>query len=170
MSFRFQNRAQAGRFLAERLKAYAGEEGVVVLGLPRGGIPVAFEVARGLRAPLAAFLVRKLGVPAQDELAMGAIASGGICVLNEPLIESLRIPQRKIDEVLARERQELERREKVYAVAPMPELRDRIVILIDDGLATGASMRRGRDGGAGTPSRSHHRGGAGGGAENVRGI
>jgi predicted phosphoribosyltransferase len=139
--FRFQNRAEAGRFLADKLEAYAGRKDVVVLGLPRGGVPVAFEVARRLGAPLAPFLVRKLGVPRHEELAMGAIASGGICILNGPLIENLDIAQRKIDEVIAREKLELTRREELYRVAPMPELRGRIVILIDDGLATGASMR-----------------------------
>ena len=127
--------------MADKLKAYAGHAEVVVLGLPRGGIPVAFEVARRLRAPLAAFLVRKLGVPGHEELAMGAIASGGVCFLNAALIESLGIPQRAIDEVVARERQELERRERAFLAGQMPELRDRVVILIDDGLATGASMR-----------------------------
>lgn len=127
--------------MADKLGAYAGRADVVVLGLPRGGIPVAFEVARRLQAPLAAFLVRKLGVPAHEELAMGAIASGGVCFLNAPLIEALGIPQRTIDEVVARQRRELERREQVCHVGPMPELRDRVVILIDDGLATGASMR-----------------------------
>jgi putative phosphoribosyl transferase len=141
VSFQFQNRAQAGRFLAGKLEAYAGQAEVVVLGLPRGGIPVAFEVARRLQAPLAAFLVRKLGVPAHEELAMGAIASGGVCFLNAPLIEALGIPQRAIDEVIARERRELERREQVCRAGRMPELRDRVVILVDDGLATGASMR-----------------------------
>ena len=141
MYFRFQNRAQAGRFLADKLEAYAGRDDVVVLGLPRGGIPVAFEVARQLRAPLAPFLVRKLGVPHHEELAMGAIASGGVCILNDRLIEHLNIAQRKIDEVIDRETRELARREELYRVAPMPELRGRIVIIIDDGLATGASMR-----------------------------
>jgi putative phosphoribosyl transferase len=151
VNFRFQNRAQAGRFLADKLGAYSSRADVVVLGLPRGGIPVAFEVARKLQAPLAAFLVRKLGVPMHEELAMGAIASGGVCFLNAPLIETLGIPQRTIDEVVARERRELERREQVCQVARMPELRDRVVILIDDGLATGASMRA-----AVTAVREHH--------------
>jgi putative phosphoribosyl transferase len=127
--------------LAEKLSAYAGRAGAVVLGLPRGGIPVAFEVARKLELPLAAFLVRKLGVPAHEELAMGAIASGGVCYLNGALIKALGISQRAVDEVVAREQRELERREQVFAVGRAPELRDRIVILIDDGLATGASMR-----------------------------
>jgi len=137
--------------LADKLGAYSSRADVVVLGLPRGGIPVAFEVARKLQAPLAAFLVRKLGVPMHEELAMGAIASGGVCFLNAPLIETLGIPQRTIDEVVARERRELERREQVCQVARMPELRDRVVILIDDGLATGASMRA-----AVTAVREHH--------------
>jgi putative phosphoribosyl transferase len=141
VSFRFQNRAEAGRLLADKLEGYAGRADVVVLGLPRGGVPVAFEVARRLQAPLAAFLVRKLGVPAHEELAMGAIASGGVCFLNTTLIDVLGISQRVIDEVVARERRELERREQVCRAGRMPELRDRVVILIDDGLATGASMR-----------------------------
>jgi len=127
--------------LADKLEAYAGRPDVVVLGLPRGGIPVAFEVARRLQTSLHAFLVRKLGVPAHEELAMGAIASGGVCFLNAPLIKALGIAQRTIDEVVARERRELERREQAFSIGRMPELRDRVVILIDDGLATGASMR-----------------------------
>ncbi|MGP8198467.1 MAG: phosphoribosyltransferase [Limisphaerales bacterium] len=141
MSFRFRDRAEAGRLLADKLGTFTGREDVVVLGLPRGGIPVAFEVARRLHAPLAAFLVRKLGVPSHEELAMGAIASGGVCFLNEALIETLGISQRVIDEAVVRERRELERREEVCHARRMPELRDRVVILIDDGLATGASMR-----------------------------
>lgn len=141
MNFQFQNRAEAGRFLAGKLEAYAGRPDVVVLGLPRGGIPVAFEVAMRLQTPLFAFLVRKLGVPGHEELGMGAIASGGVCFLNAPLIKSLGISRRMIDEVIAREARELERREQAFCVGRMPELRDRVVILIDDGLATGASMR-----------------------------
>ncbi|MGD0816287.1 MAG: phosphoribosyltransferase [Verrucomicrobiota bacterium] len=141
MSLRFRDRAEAGRLLADDLATFTGRADVVVLGLPRGGIPVAFEVARKLHAPLAAFLVRKLGVPAHEELAMGAIASGGVCFLNEALIKSLGISERVIDEAVARERRELERREEVCCGGRMPELRDRVVILIDDGLATGASMR-----------------------------
>jgi putative phosphoribosyl transferase len=138
---RFQNRAEAGRVLADKLTAYVGRADVVVLGLPRGGIPVAFEVARKLGVPLDVFLVRKLGVPGHEELAMGAIASDGVCVLNSALIQALHIPKSVIDEVIALERQELERREGLYRLGPMPELRDHVVILIDDGLATGASMR-----------------------------
>lgn len=141
MNFRFQNRAQAGRFLAEKLAAYASRPDVVILGLPRGGIPVAFEVARRLQRPLHAFLVRKLGVPGQEELAMGAIASGGVCFLNARVVESLRISRQTIDKIVARERQELERCAQAFCAAPMAELRGQVVILIDDGLATGASMR-----------------------------
>jgi predicted phosphoribosyltransferase len=141
VSFRFQNRAQAGWFLAERLESYARRPEVVVLGLPRGGIPVAFEVAKKLGRPLHPFLVRKLGVPGHEELAMGAVAGGGVCFLNNSLIKTLRIPARSVDEVLTRERRELERREAAFRAGPPPDLRGRIVILIDDGLATGASMR-----------------------------
>ncbi len=141
MSFRFQNRAQAGRLLADKLGGYAGRGEVVVLGLPRGGVPVACEVARRLRAPLDVFLVRKLGVPGQEELAMGAIASGNICFLNDHVVAALRIPRQVIDKAIAREQTELERREQAYRSKPAAELRDRVVILVDDGLATGASMR-----------------------------
>jgi putative phosphoribosyl transferase len=137
--------------LADKLGAFAGRDDVVVLGLPRGGIPVAFEVARKLPAPLAPFLVRKLGVPMHEELAMGAIASGGVCFLNASLIETIGIPQPVIEDVIARERQELRRLELVCRAGPMPELRDRVVILIDDGLATGASMRA-----AVMAAREHH--------------
>ena len=141
MNFRFQNRAEAGRLLADKLESYAGQRGVVVLGLPRGGVPVAFEVSQKLHCPLHAFIVRKLGVPGQEELAMGAIASGGVCFLNQQVIRGFRIPQRNIDQVVARERKELERREELYSIGPPPELGHRMVILVDDGLATGASMR-----------------------------
>ena len=132
---------EAGRLLAGKLRAYAARPGVIALGLPRGGIPVAFEVARHLQCPLHAFLVRKLGVPSREELAMGAIAAGGVCFLNMPVIQSLRIPRETIEQVILDERRELERRERAYQQGPPPELRDRTVILIDDGLATGASMR-----------------------------
>lgn len=141
MSFQFKDRAEAGRFLAEKLRAYESEPRTLVLGLPRGGIVVAYELARRLRTPLRAFLVRKLGVPGQDELAMGAIAGGGICYLNQSLIDAIGIPRRAIDQVLARERRELERRESVFKIGPPPELRGRVAILVDDGLATGATMR-----------------------------
>lgn len=138
----FANRTEAGRLLAEKLVQYAGREDVIVLGLPRGGVPVAFEVARRLDVPLDVFIVRKLGVPGFEELAAGAIASGGVRVLNEDVIRSIPHADEAIEAVTARETAELERREQTYRDGrPAPELRDRIVILVDDGLATGASMR-----------------------------
>ncbi len=138
----FHHRTDAGRELAARLMNYADRPDVLVLALPRGGVPVAFEVARALRAPLDAFLVRKLGLPGNEELAMGAIATGGIRVLNEEAVRILRIPPEVIDQVAIEEQRELERRERSYRDdRPAPEVRDRTVILIDDGLATGSSMR-----------------------------
>ena len=121
---------------------YAGRSDVLVLALPRGGVPVAFEVARALRAPLDIFLVRKLGVPGQEELAMGAIASGGVRVVNEDVVRHLGIPPEVIDAVAAREQGELERRERAYRdERPAPDVRGRTVMLVDDGLATGSTMR-----------------------------
>jgi len=138
----FVDRADAGRYLAEKLMEYARRPDLIVLGLPRGGVPVAFEVAEALRAPLDVFLVRKLGVPGHEELAMGAIASGGVQVLNRGVVRGLRIPPDLIEAVAARERRELERRQRQYRDArPAPEVRNRTVILIDDGLATGSTMR-----------------------------
>lgn len=138
----FLNRAEAGRFLAKKLASYAGRDDVIVLGLPRGGVPVAYEVAQRLRAPLDVFIVRKLGVPGFEELAAGAIASGGVRVLNEDVVRALPHADEIIESVTARETAELERREQSYRNGrPPPELRDRIVILVDDGLATGATMR-----------------------------
>ena len=138
----FKDRRDAGRKLAQKLSAYAGRPDVLVLALPRGGVPVAHEVARALDAPLDVFIVRKLGLPGHEELAIGAIASGGVRVLNEDIVRGLRIPQRVIDAVAERELRELERREHVYrGDRPAPDVRGRKVILIDDGLATGASMR-----------------------------
>jgi putative phosphoribosyl transferase len=138
----FRDRTEAGRVLAPYLAAYAGQPNVLVLALPRGGVPVASEVARALRAPLDVFLVRKLGVPGREELAMGAIASGGVCVLNADVLRMLNIPPRVVDAVAARERRELARREQAYRDGrPPPEVRDRTVILVDDGLATGSTMR-----------------------------
>jgi putative phosphoribosyl transferase len=138
----FRDRTEAGRWLAERLKSYANRPDVLVLALPRGGVPVAFEVARALGAPLDIFLVRKLGVPGHEELAMGAIASGGVRVLNEDVVRSLRIPGQVIDAVAANEQKELERRERAYrGDAPPLDVRGRTVILVDDGLATGSTMR-----------------------------
>lgn len=138
----FQNRTEAGRLLAEKLARYGGRSDVIVLGLPRGGVPVAFEVAQSLGAPLDVFIVRKLGVPGFEELAAGAIASGGVRVLNEDVLRSLPNAERAIEAVTARETAELERREQKYRDGrSAPELRDRVVILVDDGLATGATMR-----------------------------
>jgi putative phosphoribosyl transferase len=138
----FRDRAEAGRVLAQKLRAYAGRSDVLVLALPRGGVPVAFEVAQALDVPLDVFLVRKLGVPGHEELAMGAIASGGIAVLNEATLRYLRVPDEVIDAVAAKEQRELERRELAYRGArTAPEIRGRTIILIDDGLATGSTMR-----------------------------
>jgi predicted phosphoribosyltransferase len=138
----FPNRAEAGRLLAEKLAKYAGRDDVIVLGLPRGGVPVAYEVARALGVPLDVFIVRKLGVPGFEELAAGAIASGGVRVLNDDVVRALPNASEIIELITAREAAELERRESSYRNGrPPPELRDRVVILIDDGLATGATMR-----------------------------
>jgi predicted phosphoribosyltransferase len=137
----FRDRREAGRLLSEKLGAYAHRPDVLVLALPRGGVPVAYEVARALGAPLDVFVVRKLGVPGYEELAMGAVATGGVLVLNEQLVERLGIPKQMIDAVAARERQELVRRERLYRGGrPPPDVRGRTVILVDDGLATGATM------------------------------
>jgi predicted phosphoribosyltransferase len=139
---RFQDRHDAGRLLAQRLLGYADDPEVVVLALPRGGVPVAYEVALTLHAPLDIFLVRKLGVPGQPELAMGAIATGGVRVLNADVVQTLGIPDEIIATVTSEELQELARRERLYrGDKPAPDLRDRTVILIDDGLATGSTMR-----------------------------
>lgn len=138
----FKNRKAAGQFLAKELATYANRQDVLVLALPRGGVPVAFEVAKALNAPLDVFVVRKLGVPEQEELAMGAIASGGVRVLNKNIVRSLDISETAINQVVAKEQQELERRERLYrGVHPVPTLHERTVILVDDGLATGATMR-----------------------------
>ena len=138
----YRDRRQAGVELATRLSHYSGNDAVVVLALPRGGVPVGAEVARSLGAPLDIFLVRKLGLPGHRELAMGAIASGGIRVLNEEVVSWYRVPASAVDDVAREEGAELERREREYRGAREPiELRDRIVLLIDDGLATGSSMR-----------------------------
>jgi predicted phosphoribosyltransferase len=138
----FRDRADAGRALAARLGHYANRPDVLVLALPRGGVPVAYEVARALGAPLDVFLVRKLGVPGQEELAMGAIASGGVRVLNDEVVRLLQIPDEVIDAVAESQGRELERRARAYRDdRPPPEVRGRTVILIDDGLATGSSMR-----------------------------
>ncbi len=138
----FGDRREAGRELAARLEHFKGRKDVVVLALPRGGVPVAYEVARALGAPLDIFLVRKLGLPGHRELAMGAIASGGVRVLNEDVVNWYRLPDHVIDEVAREEQLELERREREYRHGRAPvELRDRIALLIDDGLATGSTMK-----------------------------
>ena len=142
MTQAFANRTEAGRQLADKLEKYAGREDVTVLGLPRGGVPVAYEVAKRLRTPLDVFIVRKLGVPGFEELAAGAIASGGVRVLNQDVVRAIPHAEEAIEAVTARETEELERREQTYREGrAAPELRDRIVILVDDGLATGATMR-----------------------------
>ncbi len=137
----FRDRTEAGRVLAERVKSSVAERNVLVLALPRGGVPVGFEVARALPADFDIFLVRKLGLPGEEELAVGAIASGGVRVLNDDLIRYLRVPSTVIEQITEREQRELERREQLYrdGRAPIP-VHDRTVILVDDGLATGASM------------------------------
>jgi len=138
----FRDRTDAGRRLAEELSDYAGRQDVTVLALPRGGVPVAYEVAGALEAPLDIFVVRKLGVPGQEELAMGAIATGGVRVVNESVVDYLRIPGEVIDAVAGEEQRELERRERAYRQdRPPPDVRDKTVILVDDGLATGSTMR-----------------------------
>jgi predicted phosphoribosyltransferase len=140
--FPFRDRVEAGRLLAETLREYANRDDVVVLALPRGGVPVGFEVAKALKAPLDVFVVRKLGVPEHEELAMGAIASGGVRVLNRELIRALGIPDEAVEQITREEQRELERREREYRDGREPiDVRGRTVILVDDGLATGSSMR-----------------------------
>lgn len=137
----FKDRRVAGQFLAKELAAYANWPDVLVLGLPRGGVPVAFEVAKALNAPLDVLVVRKLGVPEQEELAMGAIASGGVRILNEYIINLVNISDEVIARVTVQEERELERREELYRRnRPLRDLQGRTVILVDDGLATGATM------------------------------
>ncbi len=139
---RFLDRTDAGKQLAEALARFAKRPEVLVLALPRGGVPVAFEVAKALEVPLDVFVVRKLGTPGNEELAMGAIASGGIRVLNQNVVGALHIPPDLIDEAAARELEELERRERVYRKGRAAfDLRGRTVIVIDDGIATGSTMR-----------------------------
>jgi putative phosphoribosyl transferase len=138
----FHDRTHAGRLLARLLQQYADRPDVLVLGLPRGGVPVAFEVAQELHAPLDVFLVRKLGVPGHEELAMGAIASGGVRVLNQDTIDTLRISDETIDRIAEKEERELRRREALYrGERPRPVIQDHTVILVDDGLATGSTMK-----------------------------
>jgi putative phosphoribosyl transferase len=139
---RFADRHEAGVELAAHLRKYRGRNDLVVLALPRGGVPVAFEVAEALNAPLDVFVVRKIGMPGHSEFAIGAIASGGVRVLSEDVVRSFNIPQSAIEDITRRERAELERREREYREGrPLIELRGRVVILVDDGLATGSTMR-----------------------------
>ena len=138
----FRDRRDAGRQIAAKLAKYEGDPNVVVLGLPRGGVPVAFEIANALHAPLDVFVVRKLGVPGHRELAMGAIASGGVRILNRDVVDGLQISPMVIDAVARQEQIELERQERLYRDdAPLRDFSGRIVILVDDGLATGSTMR-----------------------------
>lgn len=142
MSIRFLNRQDAGRQLAAKLAGYASDPNVLVLGLPRGGVPVAYEVARALQAPLDVFVVRKLGVPGHRELAMGAIASGGVRILNREIVDALRIPEAAVDAAAWHELQEIERQEMfLRGNAAVPQFSRRTLIIVDDGLATGSTMR-----------------------------
>lgn len=142
MTERFHNRTDAGRQLAAALVRYGGRNDVVVLGLPRGGLPVAFEVAWALDAPLDVFVVRKIGLPGHEEFGIGAIASGGVRVVDEEVLRAYGVDADTLDRITDRERRELERRERVYRDdRPFPALEDRVVILVDDGLATGSTMR-----------------------------
>lgn len=141
-ALRFRDRKDAGERLAAKLANYINGPDVVVLGLPRGGVPVAFEVARSLNVPLDVIIVRKLGVPGEEELAMGAIASGGIRVLNRDVVRMLGLSDATIDAVSAKEQRELTRREQLYrGTRSMPDMRGRTLLLVDDGIATGATMR-----------------------------
>jgi putative phosphoribosyl transferase len=138
---RFANRREAGRQLAGALARYANRRDTVILALPRGGVPVAYEIAAALRVPLDVFEVRKLGVPGHEELAMGAIGSGGVCHIRPEMVGTLGISASQVIAVIDRERRELERREKVYRDSrPRPDLTDKTIVLVDDGLATGATM------------------------------
>src|SRR5262245_53784907 len=139
--WRYQDRSEAGRRLAGLLTQYAGRPDVIVLALPRGGVPVAYEVAQRLAFPLDVFVVRKLGLPGQEELAMGAISTGGVRILNLDVVRAFNIPAEIIDEVCSREMRELKRRERLYRDdLPPPDIAGRTVILVDDGLATGSTM------------------------------
>jgi putative phosphoribosyl transferase len=139
---KFYDRREAGRMLSERLKSYANKPNVLVLALPRGGVPVAYEIAKALTIPLDVFLVRKLGVPEQAELAMGAITMNGTMVFNKVIIQDLGISKTMIEQVIQLEQQELQRREIMYrGERPLPQLVDKTIILVDDGVATGATIR-----------------------------
>lgn len=139
---RYQNRKQAGQILAKELVPFSKQNDVIVLALPRGGVPVAFEIAKTLHAPLDVFIVRKLGVPGHSELAMGAIAMGGVTVLNDDIVASLKISPAELEAVKEKELIELKRREVTYRDnEPFPDLKNKVIILVDDGIATGATMR-----------------------------
>jgi predicted phosphoribosyltransferase len=138
----YRDRHDAGRMLAPRLAAYAERDDAIVLGLPRGGVIVAYEVANALDLPFDVLVVRKLGAPQNEEFAIGAMASGGVAILDRDLIHGLRITSAELDRLVTRERQELERRERLYREGrPFPDLRNRVVLIVDDGLATGSTMR-----------------------------
>ena len=138
----FRDRTEAGQVLARRLQQYKNQPDVLILGLPRGGVPVAYEVARDLNAPLDVFIVRKLGVPGHEELGMGAIATGGVRTLHEGIIREIGISPQTIEAVSAREQAELERRERLYrGDRPAPTIKGRTVVIVDDGLATGSTMK-----------------------------
>ncbi|RMF25328.1 MAG: phosphoribosyltransferase [Cyanobacteria bacterium J083] len=143
MKTRFRDRTEAGRLLAKILKpTYANQPNVIVLALPRGGVPIGYEIAKALNVPLDLCLVRKLGVPGHEELAMGAIATGGIMLLNENLVRSLRISPQAIQEVVIKEQKELKRRDQLYrGDRPAPDLTGRTVIIVDDGIATGSTLK-----------------------------
>ncbi len=139
---RFRNRTEAGQLLAEQLRIYADRPDVLVLALPRGGVPVAYEITSVLHVPLDLCLVRKLGVPSQPELAMGAIASNGVMVVNQGVLQSLQLSQETLMEVAAQEQQELKRRDRAYrGDQPFPDVKDHVLIVVDDGIATGSTMR-----------------------------
>lgn len=139
---KYINRSEAGKVLGEFLQQYAHNPDAIVLALPRGGVPVAYRIAERLILPLDVLIVRKLGVPGHEELAMGAIASGGVVVYNDDIIHKLAIPKKIIDSVIAREKMEMARRETKYRGSrPFPDLTRKIIILVDDGIATGATIR-----------------------------